>query len=180
MIPEPLQVSSALAGEGSIDIGAILGGTGLSGIFTLIIGVISVFSAIMIGRDRAESSRNNLNGKRGSYFAAIPDDHDRGSELLGFLILISLIMVYHRTYDYFALSLAVPGVITIAGRLSEKGKRIFLMSFALLIGYTFFGLRIFHESKPSLVALGVLYYGFTFVYGYLMLTLQNRSGTAAK
>ena len=139
MIREPLKVSSALAGEGSIDIGALTGGAGWSVIITVVIMLILTVLAFLLpeGKDR-------------SFFSL--------------LILMSLVMTYHRIYDFFMLIPAAAGVIEAGSRMGETGKRVFAGAYALLIFYFFFVLRIFGESAASLAIGASIYYCFLLFY----------------
>lgn len=76
MIREPLKVSSLLAGEGSIDIGALSEGASISPVFTGIIMLGLVVMAFIL-----------------------PENED--DRFFSLLILLSLIMTYHRIYDFF-------------------------------------------------------------------------------
>ncbi len=154
MIREPLMVSSALAGEGSIDIGALSGGSSLSLLFTGVIMAGCLIAAFML-----------------------PENRDRF--YFSLLVLLSLIMTYHRTYDFFVLSLAAAGTVLSGydpvkllkeGALSPAGKAL-TACYLLTLLYFFFGLRVFHENTPSLMAGAVLYYGYLLMY-----VIINRCG----
>ena len=139
MIKEPLKVSSALTGEGSIDVGALTGGAGWSVIITLVIMLgLTVLSFILPeGKDKA-------------YFSL--------------LIFMSLVMTYHRVYDFFMLIPAAAGVIAAVPSKGMTGKRILTAAYALIVFYFFFVLRIFSESSASLAVGAVLYYAFLVYY----------------
>ena len=76
MLTKPLKVASALAGEGSIDIGAIFGGAGIGYLFTIIIMIFILAMAF-----------------------ALPEGEDE--LFISLAALLALVMTYHRTYDFF-------------------------------------------------------------------------------
>ena len=149
MIKEPLKVSSALTGEGSIDIGALTGGAEWSVVITaLIMAGLTILSFFLPeGRDK-------------SFFSL--------------LILMSLVMTYHRIYDFFMLIPAAAGIIAAELCKGESGKRIFLFTYALLVFYFFFVLRVFSESRTSLAAGAAFYYTFLVVYTAGMLRGEKK------
>ncbi|MCR4655831.1 MAG: hypothetical protein K5770_06335, partial [Lachnospiraceae bacterium] len=68
------------------------------------------------------------------------------------LILWSMILTYHRTYDFFV-------IITVLSfmHVPKCPAYIRILYSAALIG-VFFVLRLFSESVPSRIAVGALYY----------------------
>lgn len=76
MLTKPLKVASALAGEGSIDIGAIFGGAGIGYLFTIIIMIFILAMAL-----------------------TLPEGEDE--LFISLAALLALVMTYHRTYDFF-------------------------------------------------------------------------------
>lgn len=82
MILAPLKVAGLLSSEGFADIGSILGQMGMSGMITLAPTVL-IFIALTI-------------------FAFLKKDI-REDSLMSFLIFVSLIFMYHRSYDFFVL-----------------------------------------------------------------------------
>ena len=134
MIAEPLKVASALTGEGSIDIGALLGG----GSFTMVISVIAMLLLLFI----------TLTAKQG-----------RDREIIALLLLWSLVITYHRSYDFWVL-IAVYPMVADMYLVGDKMSNLIDLSYGLLLQYIFFGLRLFNESHLSLMIGAVLYYGF--------------------
>ena len=139
MIIKPLKVSSALAGEGSLDISAVTGGASWSLVLT---GVLMI--ALLIIAWKMKEGFDN--------------------ELFTLLLLVSLIITYHRSYDYFVLAAALPGIINF------KKLRIF---YAFTVLFIFFGLRVFHENTPSLIAAGICYYALLIIYTVIFMTNSN-------
>ncbi len=137
MIREPLKVSSALSGEGSIDIGALSGGAGWSIIITLLIMLI-LFAAAFI----------------------LPEGMDR--YYFSLLVLVSLVMTYHRIYDFFMLIPAAAGILLPVDK--ENNGKLLSAGFIILTLYFFFALRLMHENSVSMIIAAFLYYGFTFYY----------------
>ena len=142
MIIKPLKVSSALAGEGSIDISAVLSGSKLAYLLTLILMIILVGLCL-----RRSWSPETV--------------------VFSFLLLISLVITYHRSYDFFVLIAVYPGVLLLRDHISDKLKNYFEAFYWILLIYIFFGLRIFSESPLSLAAAAVMYYLFLIVYPVL-------------
>ncbi|MCR5626331.1 MAG: DUF2029 domain-containing protein [Lachnospiraceae bacterium] len=142
LIIEPLKVSMALSGEGSLDVGAISGGGAISLIITaLLFAGMIVLSFLMKPKGDKE------------FFA--------------FTVLVSLIITYHRSYDYFVLTAAMPGVYILSDMLAERsdkaGKALEALYWIMLL-YMYFGLRIFHEGKAALAAGGIIYYLFLVLF----------------
>ncbi len=130
LLTEPLKVSMALSGEGSLDIGSFVGGGIISVAFTFLLLLFLTFFAV---RTREGEAPERL--------------------LFTLLLLSSLVMTYHRSYDLFVLIAAFTGV-------AELGKKLVgVLYFALLI-FLFFVLRIFSESPGIMAAAAILYYGF--------------------
>lgn len=135
MIIKPLKVSMALSGEGSLDIGAMLGGGSKAVIASLIIMLFMTVLSMVFPQGEDEI-----------FFSIV--------------LMLSLIFTYHRTYDFFVLTAQFGGVSAIAG-LSKKPLRTALYVFyAVLIMVIFFGLRVFHESYGAVIAAAVIYYCF--------------------
>ena len=159
MIREPLKVSSLLAGEGSIDIGALSEGASISPVFTVIIMLGLVVMAFIL-----------------------PENED--DRFFSLLILLSLIMTYHRIYDFFVLTAASAGTVLMkAGKEGfdlKKLKRPELAKgamYCLLLLYFYFVLRIFGENRHALMAGAVLYYGYLIVYISFFRRDPSGSGT---
>ena len=142
MILLPMKVSSALASEGGLDFGALLGGSPLAFVLAGL-----VFALLFV--------------------LALFTRQEDGNALMAVLLLWSLIMLYHRTYDFFPLIL-VAGMFT--GDLQETyGRdRILFGGFMILLLCVFFVLRLFHENTASRIIVGALYYAYT-VYATIIL-----------
>lgn len=139
MIKEPLEVSKALAGEGSIDIGALSGGASWS---LMAAGAIMLGCAIMA--------------------FILPEGYD--GRFFSLLLLLSLVMTYHRSYDFFVLAPAACGTCLLSGTWKDKKERILTIVYIILMLYIFFGLRIFNESPGSLIAAAFIFYGYLLSY----------------
>ena len=144
MLIKPLRVSSALAGEGSIDLSAILGGSKIAMIIALLVMCALFIFSLKMRRENEEL-------------------------LFSLYLLVSLIITYHRSYDFFVLTAVYSGVNTLACRLEGRGGKILRISYFLFLLYLFFGLRIFSESEASLALAALLYYTFLIVYTLLVL-----------
>ena len=146
MITAPLGVASALASEGGIDLGVLIGGLPA---FVLAFVIAAILFVITI---RMPEKKEYI--------------------LVPMLIMWSLILTYHRTYDFFVLS-AVP-VMFGDGLSSDHGEKctVFMRSwYAVLIAEIYFALRVFGENSQSLVAAGIVYYGFTAAVTWLAIKL---------
>ena len=136
LIKAPLEVASRLTSEGGIDLGVLLGAkAGMAA--AAVIALLLVFMTLKYPAD-------------GEYI------------LFSVLILWSLILTYHRTYDFFVFSVAA---LLFCGRLSEetgeKIKNALVCWYAVLLVALYFVLRLFSENTASKIAVGILYYGFT-------------------
>ena len=135
MIIMPLKVSSALASEGGLDFGALFGGSPvafvLAGLVFALLFVLALFA-----------------------------DEKSENALMAVLLLWSLIMLYHRTYDFFVLIL-VAGMFTGDAKETYGKDKILLTGFVVLLPLVFFVLRLFHENAASRIAVGALYYAYT-------------------
>ena len=156
MIIKPLKVSMALSGEGSLDLGAFLGGGRAAVAASLALMLVMVVFAFLFpkGRDQV-------------FFSSV--------------LLLSLIFTYHRTYDFFVLVCVWGGVQVLARANGEKTGKAAGLFYGLLILAIFFGLRLFHESPASITAAAVLYYAFTLFFIILGMrkngqALYNNSG----
>ncbi len=144
MIVKPLKVSSALAGEGSIDISALLSGSKTALILTFVLMCFLIIAALKPGNTDERV-------------------------LFGLLLLTGLIITYHRTYDFFVLTAVYAGVKVLAEKSGERTGRIFEVFYIFILLYFFFALRVFSESPASLIFGAVVYYAFTVFYLILML-----------
>lgn len=130
MIIKPLKVSSALAAEGGLDLGALFKGSPIAYVLALVIMVLLFVMALKLPEGRDE-------------------------ELISVLVLWSLIITYHRTYDFFVM------VTVLAFFLTRDKGMTFKVSFTVTLLAVFFGLRIFSESTVSKIVVGTFYYIFT-------------------
>ena len=143
MIIQPLQVSSALAAEGGIDFGALLQGSPLAFVLA---GIVMIFLFIMMLK--------------------MPQGVD--AQIISMLVLWSLIVTYHRTYDFFVL-VVVAALFCGAGQDTRKSlKNGMLCYYLILMVLVNYVLRIFSEALPALICVGALYYIFT-----IWVTLTN-------
>lgn len=130
MIIQPLRVSSALVAEGGIDFGALLQGSS----FAYVLAVLLMIALFVIAL-RMPAGREVL--------------------MISLLLLCSLIITYHRTYDFFVL-------ITVAALFyEEKQNKLLLALYVAVLFTVFYVLRVFSEAAPALIFAGTLYYGFT-------------------
>lgn len=138
MIVKPLKVSSALAAEGGLDLGVLLKGSPLSYVLALLIMAGLFIMAVRLGSMGDISIRDRM-----------------GPAFISVLILWSLIITYHRTYDFFVM-------VTVTAFFLVKERSIwFKAGYALTLVSVFFLLRIFSESDISRAAAGAIYYLFT-------------------
>ncbi len=135
MIIQPLQVSSALSGEGSIDLSALLQGSPYALVLTAAVMILLLVIALRM-----------------------PEGQDK--LLMAIVLLWSLIITYHRTYDYFVMVLPFCYYMTdvIEWKSLFKKEKWELLVYAGLVFAVFFVLRIFSESMPSLIVIGTYYY----------------------
>ena len=96
------------------------------------------------------------------------------------LLLTGLIITYHRTYDFFVLTAAYPGVEVLAEKLGDRPGAAFRVAYLLLLLYVFFGLRVFSESTPSMLAAAVIYYAFVIAYLIFMITDWSKGTRTGK
>jgi len=130
MIIQPLRVSSSLIAEGGIDFGALLQG---SPVALILAGVLMIILLVMV--------------------LYLPKGND--ALVIGILTLWSLIITYHRTYDFFVLI-----IVAALFYENERAKKLLWMYVVTLIG-VFYILRVFSEALPALLCVGTLYYVFT-------------------
>ena len=152
MIKQPLAVSSALASEGSIDISALSGGASWSMLAALVIMALLFAAAVRL-----------------------PAGFD--NEFFSLLTLVSLIITYHRSYDFFVAVIVFTGIYAMQGRLKWLEGRAFICCYAALLLYMFFMLRFLHESAGSLSALALLYYTFLLNYAITFTRVVKGGGT---
>ncbi len=126
MLMKPLKVAAALAAEGSIDIGVLTKGSS-AGLFVTAAAMLFLLAVALM----------------------LPEGND---ELyISVAVLLSLVMTYHRTYDFFIMIIVFGYYST--GRM-KTAEIIYLITTLAF----FFVLRIFHENVISLTVSGALYY----------------------
>ncbi len=149
MIREPLKVASALTGEGSIDIGALTGGASWS------IGLTAVIMLILVA-------------------AAFRLPKDKDKQFFSILILMSLVMTYHRIYDFFMLIPAAAGTY-----FADKGiisHKLILVLYFIAVTYFFFIQRLIGEGNTAMTIAAVIYYAYLVLY-ILFFTLSLKGGS---
>lgn len=126
MLTKPLAVASALTGEGSIDVGVLTGGAAWSTGITAAVMLFILAMALMM-----------------------PEGNDE--LFISTAALLSLVMTYHRIYDFFIMIIVFGYFAT--GRMRAAQTVYLITTFAI-----FFVLRIYNESVISLTVSGALYY----------------------
>ena len=139
MIIKPLHVASALAAEGSIDIGAITGGAPAGLMITAAAMLFILAAALML-----------------------PEGDDE--LFISLAVLLSLVMTYHRIYDFFIMIIVFGYFAT--GRMKTAEMIYFITMLAF-----FFVTRIFHENAISLTVSGALYYAC--VIAFVVITIDH-------
>ena len=134
MIKAPLEVASVLSAEGGIDLGVYLGSP-MAYIAALLIGVALFVISLMFPKDK-----DNV--------------------LFPVLILWSLVLTYHRTYDFFVLSAVAVLFTHPDADIDGKTEDILKYWYILVIVIMYFVLRIFGESDISKMCAAVVYYAF--------------------
>ncbi len=147
MVIKPLKVAMALSGEGSLDVGAFLGGGRAAMVASLALMLIMVIFAFIFPRGRDEV-----------FFSIV--------------LLLSLIFTYHRTYDFFVLVAVYGGIRELKQACEGKAGRAIGLFYGALLLIIFFGLRLFHESPASVTAAAAIYYVFTLVF--IILGMRKR------
>ena len=136
MLIKPLKVSMALSGEGSLDLGAFLGGGRAAVTAGLVLMLLMVIFAFIYPQGRDEA-----------FFSTV--------------LLLSLIFTYHRSYDFFVLSAVYGGILKLADCSGKKAATVLRISYLAVLLDIYFVLRIFHESPGSIMTAAVMYYMFT-------------------
>lgn len=147
MIIKPLKVSSSLAAEGGLDISALLNGSPLAYLVALII-------------------------MAGLFIMAIKLPAGYDASLMAVLVLWSLIITYHRTYDFFVM-------IAVAGLFTERKRLEYLnLYYIITMLAVFFVLRVFSESVPSKICVGAMYYMLVLAATYVVARNKNLEAKA--
>lgn len=136
MLIKPLKVSSALASEGGLDFGALFNGSSIAFVLAGLV-MIALFVLAL----------------------KLPDEQD--GLLIGILVLWSLIITYHRTYDFFAMVVAAALVGAKGWNERSLTDKIRLAGFVFITLLVFYELRVFDEALPARIATGILYYAYT-------------------
>ena len=126
MLIKPLKVASALSAKGGIDIGVLTGGSPVGLVITALAMIFLIAAALLL-----------------------PEGNDE--LFISTAVLLSLVMTYHRTYDFFIMIIVFGYYAT--GRMKTAEIIYFITTLAF-----FFVLRIFHENVISLTVSGALYY----------------------
>ncbi len=152
VLTEPLKVASQLTAEGGIDLGVLLGGK-FSYAVALIIALILTFISIRMPEGREAA-------------------------LFPMLVLWSLVLTYHRTYDFFVLSAAAIPFVTVedTDRVLKEKKTFYAAFYWILVIAVYFVLRVFNENTASKIATGVLYYAFTLVLTWICMSAISKKG----
>ena len=156
MIFKPLKVASAISADGGIDISAILHGSSLAYVFAFAIMIMLLIVAFRL-----------------------PEGYD--SSLMALLTLWSLIVTYHRTYDFFVMIVVAGLFIELGGnklndiitKISEKTLNKIQTFYIATMLAVFFVLRIFSESMPSKIFVGTMYYLLTFLVTYIVINKKR-------
>lgn len=137
MLTAPLKVASRLSAEGGIDLGVLIKSPWAYIVAFAVMVFLLVISVML------PSGKDHL--------------------LFSMLILWSLILTYHRTYDFFVLS-AVSMLFCAEARddIKDLPRRPYMIWFACLILGVYFVLRILNENTVSKICVGIVYYAFTF------------------
>lgn len=156
MIIKPLKVSSNLSGEGSFDLTVLFGGGLIAYVVALVVMILLLVIAIKL-----------------------PDGFD--SSLISLLALWSLIITYHRIYDFFVMIVAAGLFIELrekSGDIESLTKvRLSWLKWHYIVTMfaEFFVLRLFHEATGSKIVVGSMYYVLTIVITYMMFILSKKS-----
>ncbi|MCR5107564.1 MAG: DUF2029 domain-containing protein [Lachnospiraceae bacterium] len=145
MIIKPLKVSSALLAEGGIDLGAIFKGSLIAYILAFVILI-----ALLL------------------YAVRLKEGYD--GVLISVLTLFSLVITYHRTYDFFVL------IVVIALFYNIETSAYMKAYYFLMMIYINFILRLFSENLLSRIGAGIIYYGFIIYVCFVLFrehTLRN-------
>ena len=144
MIKAPLVVASLLASQGGFDFGVIF-----PGVWAMV--AAAIVCAVLL------------------YIALkLPE----GTEDILFTVLVmwSLVLVYHRIYDFFVVSCAAAVFYT--GLFKDNGKikeGIMRALFALTVLMLYFIMKLLGDSAASLAVTAVLYYTFTLLLTYYVI-----------
>lgn len=144
MILQPLKVSSALIAEGGMDLGALLNGSGAAFLLAALI-------------------------MAGLFVIALRADENSDGMLISVLLLWSLIILYHRIYDFFPLILVAASFCDGNATPDQKGNRAMVCFYALLVLFMFFIMRLLGEERYVWTMAACLYYTFTIILTVLLI-----------
>lgn len=148
MLIKPLKVSSALASEGGLDFGALFNGSPVAFVLAGLVMILMIYIAVKM-----------------------PEGCD--GMMISILILWSLIITYHRTYDFFVLVSAASCIEVISWEKRELKSKIMLAGFVLVLLLVFYELRVFDEALPARIVTGIIYYAYTV---YVTVTALAKTG----
>lgn len=144
MIVDPLKKSVGLAQHGSYDIGATFD-LGQYGMLITIVLLLGLFVYMLFGKFKGTDE-----------------------EMLSLLTMFSLIIVYHRIYDYFVL--IIPLIVVLKYNDNNIFQYISKMLIYLIIMYVFVGQKIITVLFPEIIAkmdyLYALIYYFTIMFWF--------------
>ncbi len=149
MIIKPLKVSGALAGEGCLDFGVVLNGSKAAYVLAFAVMAVLFVLAFML-------------------------KENKGNDYISVLTLWSLIITYHRIYDFFII------VIVLAFFLTKERSIYYKAGYGAVLAAVFFVLRLFSESPGSKLATGILYYVFTLAVTTTVIKEGVKSKTECK
>lgn len=144
MIIKPLKVSSNLSAEGGLDISALFKGSIIAYILLLVI-MVGLFVLSLKLREGFDCS------------------------LISILALWSLIVTYHRTYDFFVMIIAICAIYELKAmdifKIEKNMKSLASINryFYCVLIAVFFVLRVFSENMFSKIIVGTMYYTLTFM-----------------
>lgn len=145
MIIKPLKVSSALSAEGGIDFGVLLGGS----VYAYILAFAVMCILLYISLNTSKKHENML---------------------MAVLVLWSLIITYHRTYDFFVL----PVCYGMFSEIENKERGHDKLYYGVMLLSVFFLLRVFSENTASKIVVGLIYYMYTIFVTVKLIRVTNK------
>lgn len=155
MIIKPLKVASAISADGGIDLSAIFSGSIVAYILALVVMIMLFILALKL-----------------------PSGYDR--LYMALLVLWSLIVTYHRTYDFFVMIVVFGMFLELKGKgkeaIIDSQKLEYLKTYYIVtMCFVFFVLRIFSENMPSKLVVGLMYYVLTVLVSILSYRLAFKN-----
>lgn len=132
MLLKPLKVAAVLSNEGSMDFGSVL----MAGNMTMLIAAVLMLFLFI-------------------YVLKMPPGMDNA--VISVLLMWSLVMIYHRSYDFFVMILPFSCLLSVK---KEENSRILTILYILLTIFIFFVLRIFNDARGAIVFAAVMYYAY--------------------